>query len=661
MGTLTTRIGLHSGVRTVLLTAACIGVLSAASQAAIAAEASTPLEVFGRLPTLEDVIISPDGTKLAFVRTREDKRTLMVGLLQGSESLGGVRVGDTKLRGVEWIDDDNLLATISSTSLPPFGYLGDKSEWYQLVLYNVSKRHVGPLSFDVDNEKTFNVVVGDTAVRDVGGKPVLYAPGYYVTDQTLPGMFTFSIPERRARLIAKGPEPDTDWLIDEAGRIAAEFVYHDKTKLWEIKARKEDRLTLVASGTAAVDTPRVLGFSADGTAIIVHFFENGDSVWKPLYIKDGTWGPPLEKGAAFVSGIEDRKSGRIIGGIRELGDNQYIFFDNELQAHWNAVLRAFPNERVELESHSDDFSKVIVKVFGAKDGYVYALYDWYGHLATILGSVYEGLAAPAPVKAISYAAADGLSIPGFLTLPRGGADKGLPLIVLPHGGPTAADTLDFDWWAQALASQGYAVLQPNYRGSALNLKFIEAGFGQWGRKMQTDLSDGVRYLAKQGVIDPARVCIVGASYGGYAALAGVTLDPGVYRCAISVAGISDLRRFRKWTLEYHLGLSQRNWDRYMGTSNQNDASLIGVSPIEHVSAVTVPVLLIHGRDDTVVPFEQSDVMLSALKRAGKSVQLVTMKHEDHWLSRSDTRLQMLRASVEFLKANNPPNLAAAVP
>ncbi len=265
MGMLRTRIGLQPGVRSVVLSAACIGTLIGASQAAMAAEASTPLEVFGRLPTLEDVVISPDGSKLAFVRTREDKRTLLVGLLKGTETLGGVRVGDTKLRDVEWIDDDNLLATISSTSLPPFGYLGDKHEWYQLVAYNVSQSHVGPLSFEVDNEKTFNVVVGDTEVRDVGGHPVLYAPGYYVTDRTLPGLFTFSIPERRARLIAKGPEPFTDWLIDESGRIAAQFVYHDNSKLWEIKARKDDHLTLVASGTAAIDVPNVLGFSADGS------------------------------------------------------------------------------------------------------------------------------------------------------------------------------------------------------------------------------------------------------------------------------------------------------------------------------------------------------------------------------------------------------------
>jgi dipeptidyl aminopeptidase/acylaminoacyl peptidase len=446
--------------RTCLAAAACIGIFVLAPRAVRAAEASTPLEVFGRLPTLEDVIISPDGTKIAFVRTIGDQRKLIVGMLAQGDALGSVRVGETKLRRVEWVDDDNILATVSSTSPPPFGYSGATREWYQLTLYNISKRHVGPLSFDIEHERTFNVVVGETAVRDVGGQPVLYVPGYYVTDKTLPGLFTFSIPERRARLIAKGSDSSTGWLIDEAGRIAAQFVYHDNTKIWEIRARKDDRMALVASGTAPIDVPNILGFSADGTAIIVRFIENGDSVWKPLYVKDGTWGPPLEKGAAFARVIENRKSGRIIGGVRELGDNQYVLFDNELQAHWNAILRAFPNERVHLVSHSDDFSRVIVKVFGDNDGYAYELYDWYAHQAIRLGAVYEGLTAPAPIKAISYAAADGLIIPGFLTLPRGGAEKGLPLIVLPHGGPAVVDTLEFDWWAQALASQGYAVLRP---------------------------------------------------------------------------------------------------------------------------------------------------------------------------------------------------------
>ena len=176
--------------------------------------------------------------------------------------------------------------------------------------------------------------------------------------------------------------------------------------------------------------------------------------------------------------------------------------------------------------------------------------------------------------------------------------------------------------------------------------------------MQTDLSDGVRYLAEDGTIDPKRVCIVGGSYGGYAALAGATLDPGVYRCAVSVAGPADLRRMLKWTNEQSGrsdNLSQRYWDRFMGVSGPADPALQSISPIEHLAAVTAPILLIHGRDDTVVPYEQSEVMASALKRAGKAVEFVTLNHEDHWLSRSATRLQMLEATVAFLRTNNPPD------
>jgi dipeptidyl aminopeptidase/acylaminoacyl peptidase len=160
------------------------------------------------------------------------------------------------------------------------------------------------------------------------------------------------------------------------------------------------------------------------------------------------------------------------------------------------------------------------------------------------------------------------------------------------------------------------------------------------------------------VIDPARVCIVGASYGGYAALAAVTLDPGLYRCAVSVAGISDLKRMLEWVNDKHFNRSnyeQRYWDRFMGAHGPDDPALAEISPIKHIEAVSVPVLLIHGRDDTVVPYEQSTIMADALRRARKDVQLVTLQHEDHWLSRSETRLQMLQSLVAFLRTHNPPD------
>jgi dipeptidyl aminopeptidase/acylaminoacyl peptidase len=176
--------------------------------------------------------------------------------------------------------------------------------------------------------------------------------------------------------------------------------------------------------------------------------------------------------------------------------------------------------------------------------------------------------------------------------------------------------------------------------------------------MQTDLSDGVRWLAGQGIADPARVCIVGASYGGYAALAGATIDPSAYRCAVSVAGVSDLRRMLEW--EAQQGPRRDNqvvryWNRFMGVERANDPSLEALSPARLADEAGMPIMLLHGRDDTVVPMEQSRIMASALRAAGKPYEMIELEGEDHWLSRADTRLRMLTESLRFIEAHNPPD------
>jgi dipeptidyl aminopeptidase/acylaminoacyl peptidase len=315
---------------------------------------------------------------------------------------------------------------------------------------------------------------------------------------------------------------------------------------------------------------------------------------------------------------------------------------------------------VELVGASADHRKLVVMVDSPTEGPAYALVNLDARSAGWIGNQFAGLKSEdvGERRPIAFKAADGLALTGYLTLPHGKDAKALPLVVLPHGGPAARDELGFDWWAAALASRGYAVLQVNYRGSeGFGWSFLSAGFGQWGGKMQTDLSDGVRYLASQGTIDSRRVCIVGASYGGYAALAGATLDRGVYRCAASVAGPSDLRRM---VARYRSALGsqaaevQRYWLRFMGADSLGDSHLQAISPAALADKVDIPILLIHGDQDTVVPFEQSQIMADALKKAGKPVTFVTLHSEDHHLSRGATRLQMLRAVMDFLEHNNPP-------
>jgi len=201
------------------------------------------------------------------------------------------------------------------------------------------------------------------------------------------------------------------------------------------------------------------------------------------------------------------------------------------------------------------------------------------------------------------------------------------------------------------------MLRPNFRGSSLGGDFVARGHGQWGRKMQTDLSDGVKHLVQQGLVDPARVCIVGASYGGYAAMQGGVRQGEVYRCAVAVAGVSDLGRMLDWvdrqspTVETS---TLRYWRRFMGVARNDDPALDDLSPARRANHNTAPILLIHGNNDTVVPFEQSQLLADALRRGSRPVTLLALQGEDHWLSRSDTRLQMLRATVDFLRQHNPP-------
>lgn len=616
---------------------------------------AAPLEAYGRLPTLEAVALSPSGTRLALIRTTDNSRLLVVLSLTDRQFMGKpVNFGEVKLRSLDWADDDHLLIVSSATALP-LGLAGRVTEWFMLAVLDVNTQKISryPNPVKTDELRIMNVLSGRVMVRHLGGHTVLFIPGIYLKDETLPALFRVDLTTGIQGILRAGTSATEGWLVDEAGEVAAEEDYFARDQRWKIFERRDDRLREIASGHEPVDVPSLLGFGPEPDTLLMETTENGDPVWRQLSLHDGAFGPPLAARDSLEEPIEDRLTYRMIGGVHMDDTAHYVFFDPKMQSRWNSIVAGYPGEQVGLVSASADFSKVLVRINGPLHGFSYNLLDMHTMRAELVGNVYDGVGTPLEVKRIDYAAADGLQIPAYLTFPRGKAPKNLPLIVFPHGGPRARDTAEFDWWAQAMASQGYLVLQPNFRGSSLTMSHTSAGFGEWGRKMQTDLSDGARYLVKQGMVDPQRVCIVGASYGGYAALAGVTLDPGVYRCAVSVAGISDLKHMLQQSSSD--SSERRFWDRYMGVTGPSDPVLQQISPIKHIDAINVPVLLIHGKDDTVVTFDQSRDMYDAMKHAKKDVEMVTLKNEDHWLSRSETRLQMLQASVAFLRAHNPPD------
>jgi len=607
---------------------------------------------YGQLPSIEDVALSPDGSRLAYVNTKGDQRIVVVASVADRKIVHWVALGEEKLRDLQWADDDNVLITTSDTT----SLYGFKDEWHLLRVYNVSRNELHalpdtPLGAAHGARK---IVVGDVMVRRIDGHTVLFVPGMNVDDEF--SLYRCDLDAGRTSLVRAGSSADESWLVDGQGQLAARETYDPQTERWSIDVFPGSGSREAASGHAALDVPEILGFGPTAGSLLVESIESGARVWRLLSISDGK-STDMPKEGVFDVPMSDPLTDRLIGGINTVDRPAYVFLDPTWESRWKSVLDALDGSAVSLVSNSSDFSKVVVLVESPSLGYRYLLINLEKPEAVPIGKVYAGIDKPLAVQRITYAAGDGLEIPAYLTLPPDRSPRSLPLIVLPHGGPVARDTAEFDWWSQALAAQGYAVLRPNYRGSNLNERFRAAGFGQWGRKMQTDLSDGVRYLVKQGIADPAKVCIVGASYGGYAALAGVTLDPTVYRCAVSIAGISDLARMMRW--EGRGGIDARGvdryWDRFWGVSGSSDPALDAISPIKHIDAVRVPVLLIHGRDDTVVPYEQSQIMFDALRSQKKEVELVTLKREDHWLSRGETRTQMLEATVAFLRAHNPPD------
>ena len=627
------------------------------------AHAATPLEAYGRLPDLEDVAISPDATKLAFVRATGDLRAVMIMSLRDHKVLAAEGLGEIKLRQLSWADAEHLMILTSATGVP-WDIGGEAAEWYLLTVLDLSTGKLRPYPYYLPGLRMMNVVSGRIMVRSIDADTVLFIPGLYIPGPRGSGgtrqvLFKVNLRTGQESAVRLGTAATRGWLVDDAGDIVAETNYFESGQRWLLKIRRDDRLIEAQSRQVPIDVPRLLGFGPKAGDLLIQDIEDGDPVWRLLSLADGKLGPPMAERAGMSEPIEDPRTHRMIGGTQVLDDIDYAFFDPAMRNRWASIRHAFEGERVKLVSSSADLAQFVVRVEGKAHGYQYQLVDMNQARATSIGKVYEKVDQTMEVRRIDYPAGDGLTIPAYLTLPAGKPARRLPLIVFPHGGPAIRDTADFNWWAQAMASQGYAVLQPNYRGSALNWKFLSAGFGQWGRKMQSDLSDGVRYLDQEGIIDPQRVCIVGGSYGGYAALAGVTLDSGIYRCAVSVAGISDLKAFLSWVRRKESTgdhISQRYWDRFMGVGNYRDLTpLDALSPIKHVERVEVPVLLIHGRDDTVVPYDQSDSMYTAMRKAHRNVELLTLEKEDHWLSRSETRLQMLQSSMHFIEANNPPD------
>jgi len=350
--------------------------------------------------------------------------------------------------------------------------------------------------------------------------------------------------------------------------------------------------------------------------------------------------------------IRDERTGRIVG-VTWIDDRPRArYFDTRLQHVQDAMEKAFPGQSVEIQSHDAAGAHYVISTDGPKNPPVFSLYTVANSRVDIVQEAYPGLKSQdlGDVRAYPYKARDGQAIQAYLTLPPGKAARDLPLVIFPHGGPESRSSLRFDWWGQYMATRGYAVLQPNYRGSSgYGRDFVRAGDGVWETKVQSDLQDGIDKLVAEGVADPRKICIVGGSYGGYLALAGASFSPHLYRCAESFAGISDLDRLVDEGTTFQSEAASV-WRRRIG-ADREPGKLESASPVRFADKVTIPVLLIHSEKDATIPIQQSRLEDEALRRAGKQAELVVLDGDDHYLEFAATRTRLLTETERFLAKN----------
>ncbi len=332
----------------------CLMLLASVSATA----ADVPFEPYGGLPAIEDIALSPDGTYLALVKSVKEERVLYVLSLANGEVKGACRIGDSKLRGIGWADAEHVLMVVSNTASPPRGFVGPKSEFAVLLVYDINAETIhNPLNVDISSKEiTLNTIVGGgAAVRYIDGETVVFVTGIYVQNRrTAPALFKLNLTTGRADFASHGNDKSNGWLLDGNGEIMATQTYDNHLKRWTISVRKDGDMTVAASGEAEIEYPVVSGISPAGDAVWVKNVGDGDPTWSPIPFKTGKIGEPLEETQGFRELVVDPYSNQVMGGAPLDVDADIVFFDPQRQAAWETIKNNFPGERVTIASTDRD-------------------------------------------------------------------------------------------------------------------------------------------------------------------------------------------------------------------------------------------------------------------------------------------------------------------
>jgi len=627
-----------------------------------------PLQVFAALPSFSHPKLSPDGKQIAFYTQIDGRRAGVIQNLDGTNAILAPAIDKADIVRIEWASNDRLLIAYSFEGWRN-NFHGFKTSERRLFAVDRDGKNITNLgrkdrqmgtNRNLRTARNGNVSMAVDQARIVSTLPkdpkhILLAyddnvDNAYEVRKVNINNGAFSIAKREHMGIQW-------WYTDHADRIRLGYGY---VRVGTGRGARDRFRAFVIDGDGKgrtmddewVQTYDIEGFAEDpDTLIISKINEQGRDALYSYSIASGDIAPLYAHDDVDIDYVIDHPETGIAAGVAYTTDMQhYHYFDADLRKLQRSLEKVLSGHSIEIVDKATGQEIYIIRATNDTNP---GTYYWLDRQAKNLMPVAyhrNGIDPQhiAPTHRETVTARDGVNIPTYVTLPKSSDGKNLPTIVYPHGGPWARSTAEYDSMVAYFANRGYAVIQPNFRGSSgYGAAFSEAGHRQWGGKMQDDVTDVTHWAFDQGIADPDRTCIVGWSYGGYAAAMGAAKEPDLYRCAASINGVTDLVSLRENDKNF-IGFTE--WRDKMGHETLSDKE---VSPYHLADRIKVPVLFFAAEDDLRVPKSQSVKMAKRLKKQGTPVEIGMSDFGGHGLWSEASKLQMLEMLDAFLAKHNP--------
>ena len=631
--------------------------LSGTAPVALAQTATTPSEIpaaaFAQLPLISGATLSPDGSYVSYLRPVDGRRHLIIQKIASDERPAVLPpLSNLEYDWAHWANDERLVVSLSYSAR-------------RALTETVETRLIGVNRDGTDIK--FIIKPGERSKTGSRLSKVKLPPPQHqhnvidwLPDE--PNHILVSLDEdsdgreevRKVNIVngdhdivRDGTRGVQGWVVDQEHTIRLGYGYDFSN--WVMRYRSVDGSWQEANRQDWWDRGYVpQAFTEDpDVAYVIGPNEHGKEALHTLSLSKGELLETVFSHEQFdIDGlIDDPHSGRPVGVSYVTDLPKHHYFDSEFARLQASIDKAFPGTTNELKSLSADRQRLLIEISSDVVPGAYYYWDRAERTVSPIANTMPDLPSDllAPVRSVWLEARDGMPIEAYLTLPLGGADASLPAVILPHGGPQARDDRSFWFLSQFIASRGYAVLQPNFRGSTgYGDAFLLAGRKEWGGKMQHDVTDATRWMIDEGIADPERICIVGWSYGGYAAAMGAIQEPDLYQCAVSINGVLNLPRLILDDKKY---IGGRSWTRHMGLS---EAKASEVSPYHLAEDLHDPLLIIQAEDDARVHNDQGKNMAKRLERLDKPVEYVEVEFGGHSMTNEPARLAIIQAVEAFL-------------